>query len=661
MPDLASLRRYMVERQLRARGIRDPAVLAAMAEVPREEFVAPELVELAYEDSPLPIEERQTISQPYVVALMIEALELRPGDRVLEIGTGSGYAAAVLSRIVRQVYTVERHATLAASARQRFVELGLANIEVLHGDGTLGWPEHAPYDAILVSAGGPDVPRPLAEQLAPAGRLLIPVGATPRQQELLRLRRLPGVEELRREDLGAVAFVPLVGEAGWAEERHERCPLLPRQRALTERIAAAAEPLEGVDTGDLGALLSRMGEARVVLLGEATHGTSEFYRLRARITRELVERRGFTVIAVEADWPDAAAVDRWIRRVPVPAGAAREPPFSRFPTWMWANREVLELVEWLWGRNAGLPAPQQAGFYGLDLYSLYDSIAAVLQYLEGVDPEAAAQARRRYGCLTPGAEDAAAYGAAAFFGRRPDCEAEVVENLRGLLARRLEYLAQDGPRFLDAVQNARLVANAERYYRTLYQGSRASWNLRDKHMFDTLLQVLDAAGQGSRAVVWAHNSHLGDATATEMAARGEINLGQLVRQHFAEQAYLVGFGTDRGTVAAAPDWGAPMEVMELRPALPESFEHLCHRTGLPAFLLPLRGATSELAGPLMEPRLERAIGVVYRPDTERRSHYFHALLARQFDEWVWLDETCAVTPLDRRSQEGVGEGFPFGL
>ncbi len=352
MTERADERERMVETQLRTRGIRDEAVLEAMRAVPREAFIAGELAEFAYEDAPLPIEAGQTISQPYIVAAMLVALEIAPHHRVLEVGTGSGYAAAVLSRVAADVYTIERHAELAEAAERRLHTLGYANVHVRHGDGTLGWPEHAPYDAIMVAAGGPEVPEPLLEQLAVGGRLVIPIGPTPRLQKLVRVTRT-GDDSYTREDLGDVRFVPLVGAQGWTEpgarrrartppasRRADGAPPEPAPRSRPEVVAKlvreAAEPLADIESGALDALLDRVGDARVVLLGEATHGTSEFYRMRARITRELILRRGFTAVAVEADWPDAARVDHYVRHATTPPAPWKA--FTRFPTWMWRNR-----------------------------------------------------------------------------------------------------------------------------------------------------------------------------------------------------------------------------------------------------------------------------------------------------------------------------------
>ncbi|HEY8514083.1 MAG TPA: protein-L-isoaspartate(D-aspartate) O-methyltransferase [Candidatus Binatia bacterium] len=662
MSDTTAEREYMVATQIQARGIRDPHVLRAMREVPREAFLPPELAEFAYRDSPLPIERGQTISQPFIVALMTAALELEPGDRVLEVGTGSGYAAAVLSRIAREVVTIERHEELARTAAERLRALGYDNVTVHHGDGTLGWRESAPYDAIVVAAGGPSVPEALLDQLAVGGRLVMPVGEDRELQTLVRItRRADGT--LEQESLGDVRFVPLIGVQGWRDDERPwdgRAPHVPSEpEAVAQLVRESAWRFDEIDDADLGPLLERMAHARVVCLGEATHGTSEFYRMRARITRALIERHGFRIVAIEGDWPDAAVVNRWVRRLPngtpLPGG-----PFSRFPTWMWRNHEVLEFVRWLNAWNAFHDEAAQTGFYGLDLYSMFSSIRAVLDYLDSVDPEAARIARRRYACLTPWENDPQAYGGAAVTGRYRVCEKEATAMLADLLARRLEYSARDGDRFFDAARNAALVASAERYYRVMYYGGDESWNLRDRHMFDTLLALLDFHGPESKAVVWAHNSHVGDARATEMGVRGQLDVGQLCRERFGRAAFLVGFGTDHGTVAAAHDWDAPMEVMRVRHAHAESYERICHQSGVPAFILQLREPErEELRGELVPPRLERAIGVIYRPETELQSHYFHASLPLQFDAWIWFDESHTVLPVtaqDMRVLEQLADG-----
>jgi protein-L-isoaspartate(D-aspartate) O-methyltransferase len=665
--DLAHARQTMVERQVARRGIRDARVLAAMLEVPREAFVAAGLEEFAYEDTALPIGAAQTMSQPYVVALMLEAAGIRPGARVLEVGAGSGYAAGVASRIAGQVYAIERHDALAKLAARRLERLGYDNVEVQTGDGARGWPQAAPFGAILVSVGGPRVPEALKAQLAIGGRMVIPVGSSQMEQHLIRVTRT-GAASFDEEDLGAVNFLPLIVEEGWidgvpfeprpAEPRSFREP--PRDQPIARLIAEAAEPLPDFGDPAFGRLFDRFASARVVLLGEASHGTSEFYRARAAITRRLIEAHGFNIVAVEADWPDAASLDRYVRDRPA-AGHA-EPPFRRFPTWMWRNTDVEAFIEGLRAWNSARPPDQRTGFYGLDLYNLNASIRAVLDYLDKVDPEAAEIARQRYGCLTPWAKEPQAYGRMALNSGYAKCEAGVVRMLKEMLDRRLDYARHDGDLFLDATQNARLVQDAEAYYRAMYYGAAESWNLRDTHMFDTLCATLEAK-PGAKAVVWAHNSHIGDASETEMGTvRGELNIGQLCRERFGAAAALIGFGCDSGTVACASDWDEPMEVKPVNPSRPDSYERLAHEAGIDRFLLDLReGVHPALRQRLMAPRLERFIGVIYRPETERWSHYSECVLPLQFDAYVWFDKGTAVTPLPTHQRPGADDTYPFGL
>jgi protein-L-isoaspartate(D-aspartate) O-methyltransferase len=664
MLDMPYARQQMVERQLARRGVRDQRVLEAMADVPRETFVPEGLREFAYEDSALPIEAEQTISQPYIVAVMIEAAAVRPGDTVLEIGAGSGYAAAVLSRIAAEVYAIERHAALTSLAKDRLQQLGYDNVRLETGDGSRGWPDAAPFDAILVAAGGPAIPQALKDQLEIGGRLVMPVGEARDDQRLIKVTRLDA-NHFEEDDLGPVRFVPLVGEHGWAEQADRR-PAEPRSFAeparelsLPELIRQAAEPLPEPEDEAFGAVFDRFADARVVLLGEASHGTSEFYRARAAITRRLIERHGFTIVALEADWPDAASLDRYVRRRPPPAHA--EPPFRRFPTWMWRNAEFEAFVEGLRDWNMGRAEGQRAGLYGLDLYNLSGSIRAVLDYLDQTDPEAAKVARERYGCLTPWANEPQAYGRMALSSGYGRCEAGVIQVLRDLLGKSLEYAVADEDTFLDAQANARLVKDAEAYYRAMYYGAAESWNLRDTHMFDTLEMILKAKGPQAKAVVWAHNSHIGDASKTEMGVlREELNIGQLCRERFGQEAALIGFGAHTGTVACATDWDGPMEVKRVRPSLPESYERLAHDSGVGRFLLDLRGEGA-LRSRLSDPRLERFIGVIYRPETERWSHYSGCALPQQFDAYVWFDETRAVEPTPTATRRGADETWPFGL
>ena len=431
--------------------------------------------------------------------------------------------------------------------------------------------------------------------------------------------------------------------------------------ALAISLRPYLEPLpppEKVD--DFGAFFDRYGDADVILLGEATHGTSEFYRARSAITRRLIEKHGFTVVAVEADWPDAARIDSYVRHhAPRPR---RGESFVRFPTWMWRNVEVLEFADWLRSYNEDKSAERQTSFHGLDVYSLGESIHAVVDYLDRVDPQASERARYRYGCLSPWQEDPAKYGQAVAFGMLDPCEAGAVEQLKEMLSRRLDWIEKDGEAWFDAAQNAGIVRAAERYYRIMYQGANESWNLRDRHMFETLRAIVAHRGFGTKAVVWAHNSHIGNAAATAMGWQGQFNIGELARVAYGEGAVLVGFGTDTGTVAAASDWGADMEIKTVRPARPDSYEHVFRRTGVARSLTDWRGpGRTALRQILQEPRLERAIGVVYRPETELSSHYFEAVLSEQFDCWVWFENTSAVSPLGHEKPHGAPETYPFGL
>ena len=661
--DRSRERQKMVDRQIARRGVADQRVLAAMAKVPREAFVPADLAEFAYDDSPLPIGEGQTISQPYIVGLMAEAAAIAPGDVVLEVGAGSGYAAAVFAELAGEVVTIERHGPLAEGARQVLQSLGVSNVRVIEGDGTLGFPERAPYDAILVAAGAPAPPDSLKRQLAEGGRLVIPVSVDSHQSLQVITRR---GDDFAEESLGAVRFVPLVGEEGWPEEDRKARSRRPTSRqlegdALLRALADQGQRLASVDGEDVAAVADRFRGARVVLIGEATHGTSEFYRARAALTRRLIERHGFDVVAVEADWPDGTRIDRYVRDRGL--GSHPECAFARFPTWMWRNAEVASFVDWMRAWNLTQPRERRASFHGLDLYAMSSATSAVIDYLEKVDPESAEIARERYSCLTPWQRDPAAYGRSAFRERHRTCEEPVLQMLRDILRNRVDYLAEDPDAYLDAEGNARLVAAAENYYRTMYYGHVSSWNDRDTHMFETLERVLAAGGPDSKAVVWAHNSHVGNAAATEMGrVRDELNIGQLCRERFGNDAVLIGFGTDRGEVAAATDWDGPMEIKKVRPAHSDSYEALFRDCGVPRLWLDLRGeGKDELRQALLRPRLERAIGVIYRPETELVSHYFEASLPEQFDLYIWFDETRAVTPLPTEKKPGVPETYPFGL
>jgi erythromycin esterase-like protein len=439
--------------------------------------------------------------------------------------------------------------------------------------------------------------------------------------------------------------------------------------SIQSDLRQIAHPLTG-EARDYDALVRITGKARFALIGEASHGTHEFYRERAEITKRLIVEHGYTAVVAEADWPDAYRINRYVRGLSDDKDSdAALSSFKRFPAWMWRNTVVAEFVGWLRRYNSTQDDDRKVGFYGMDLYSLATSIEAVLAYLDRVDPAAAKRARYRYSCFDHFAEDTQAYGYAAAFGLRKTCEDEVVKQLVDMLEKAADYtrgargLAADD--YFFAQQNARLVKNAEEYYRTMFRGRVSSWNLRDRHMVETL-DALDAHlardGRKPRIAVWAHNSHLGDARATEMGRQGEWNVGQLVRERHGEDAMLIGFSTHHGTVTAASDWGGEAECKRVRPGLPGSYEALFHETGVGNFMLFLRDA-----GHLdidLDGKLQRAIGVIYLPETERASHYFRADLARQFDAMIHLDQTRALTALDRsggRIEEEAPETFPSGI
>lgn len=446
---------------------------------------------------------------------------------------------------------------------------------------------------------------------------------------------------------------------------------MPRitHESVTSVLERSAHWLRGTPQ-DFDPLLNMVGPARFVLIGEASHGTHEFYRIRAEITKRLIREKGFTAVAVEADWPDAYRVNRYVRCQTRESDTVDAlDGFRRFPQWMWRNADVLDFVGWLRAHNEAA-REERVGFYGLDLYSLHSSMAAVLRYLDTVDPAAAKKARHRYACFDHFGEDTQAYGYATSLGLAPSCENAVVSQLLELRASAAEYARRDGRVAADdlffAEQNARLVTNAERYYRTMFAGRAESWNLRDRHMADTLEALvghLSTPDRPAKIVLWAHNSHLGDARATEMGAGGELSLGQLVRERYGKEAVLVGFSTHTGTVTAASDWEAAAERKHVRPALAGSYEALFHELGGHNFMLNLRDDQT-LARALDRPRLERAIGVIYHPESERLSHYFHTQLPKQFDAILHYDTTRAVEPLERTplwERGEVPETFPSAL
>jgi erythromycin esterase-like protein len=429
----------------------------------------------------------------------------------------------------------------------------------------------------------------------------------------------------------------------------------------SQLIRRHAIPFTGA-TSELDSVISLIGNKSIVLLGEATHGTHEFYKTRIDITRRLIEEHGFNAVAAEADWPDTWRVNQFVKGRGDDVHAKESlSEFQRFPTWLWRNADVLSFVEWLREHNRSVKHyDKMAGFYGLDLYSLYRSADAVIRYLSRTNPEAAKRAMLRYSCLSAFGKDEQAYGYASALGLTEGCEEQVVRELQELQRNQSRYLSMNGrvasDEFFFAKQNARLISTAQKYYREMFRGQLNTWNLRDAHMLETLLTLrehMEDSGQRMKVVVWAHNSHLGDARATEMSERGEFNLGQLIRQKFAHECFSLGFTTDTGTVTAASGWGGPAERKNVRKALPGSFEHLFSTVDLRSFILPMRDR--RLVSELRQPRLERAIGVLYLPQTERMSHYFSARLSAQFDAIMHFQETQAVEPLERTARWVAGE------
>jgi erythromycin esterase-like protein len=450
---------------------------------------------------------------------------------------------------------------------------------------------------------------------------------------------------------------------------------MPSENKALDLLHNAVHPAEGF-RDDFDPLLQAIGDCRFVLIGEASHGTHEFYRLRAELTRRLITEKGFHAVVAEADWPDAYRVNRYVRGF-ADDGDATEAldDFKRFPQWMWRNADVLDFVGWLREFNDGRQGDdQKAGFYGMDLYSLHASIRAVIDFLDTIDHAAATRARYRYSCFDHFGEDPQAYGYSAAFDLDSSCQQQAVQELVEIRQRAAEFARRDGRAADDelfyAEQNARVVANAERYYRSMFEGRISSWNLRDRHMVETLqllMEFFDRRVGRSKFVVWAHNSHLGDARATEVGEHGELNVGQLVREAWGEEAFNIGFSTYTGTVTAASDWDAPAERKAVRPALAGSYEAMFHELAVPQFLLLMRGGgiSREVLEALREPRFERAIGVIYRPESERVSHYFQARLADQFDAMIHIDQTRAVEPLERtaaaKAPRAEEETYPAGV
>ncbi|GAB4517454.1 MAG: hypothetical protein OHK0046_24050 [Anaerolineae bacterium] len=430
---------------------------------------------------------------------------------------------------------------------------------------------------------------------------------------------------------------------------------------LIAHIQQNAQPLTGPQ--DLDPLMERIGDARLVLLGEASHGTSEYYTWRAQITKRLIREKGFSFIGVEGDWPDSYTVNRYIKNYPDSGESAYEllHAYNRWPTWMWANWEVVALVEWLRRHNLTMPEKDRVGFYGLDVYSLWESLAEITRYLQTVDDDAVEAARQAYTCFQPYDRNAQAYAWASQFVPS-SCESAVM-NLLTATERLTRHMPEgDGESAFNAAQNARSVAGAEHYYRSMIPGGATSWNIRDHHMVDTLANLLEHHGPESKAIIWEHNTHIGDARATDMAVDGMVNVGQLVRERWGEdQCVLVGFSSNRGTVIAGNAWDGPMEEMRVPRARPDSWDGLFHEALDGKNALVIFQHTEDDAFQHIRP--QRAIGVVYHPQYESRGNYIPTSLANRYDVLLYIDETRALHPLHVQEEAHMEppETYPWAV
>lgn len=635
--------------QLKNRGIKNSLLLKAFQDVPfslflLKDFPTPSYQEISKTEKHKPIETRAL-----VIAKMLEQLNIKEREKILTIGVDSVYILAALSKIYKEVYTVDAHKIYAKWAVEILNKLGITNVFAKNNNLTLGWKAKSPFDVILIASELEEVPVDLKEQLTIGGKLLIPIGPDWAHSVFEIIQRISDTD-YKVEKLRDNFFIPHPEILPEIESTD-----FPEMEIINE-IKLKAIPFHSIKDFPCDNLLDRIGDAQVVLLGEASHGTSEFYLIRQEITKALIEKKGFNFVCAEADWSDAQQINSYVK---YKYTQNKWMPFSRFPEWMWKNEEVLNFVEWL--RAYNMKRENQSGFYGLDLYGMENSIRLVIDYLEKKDPKLAKLAKTRYTCIMPYMSDPSIYGKMVLSNQLISCEKEILKMLIDLLKNKIKL--NHSPEYFYAYQNANVVADAERYYKAMYYGSADSWNLRDFHMFHTLKSLLSYFGPQSKAVVWAHNSHIGNALATEMYSRGEINIGHLCKEYFRDKSYHIGFGTHKGTVAAAHNWGGTMEIMQVNASLSGSYENLCNQTQIANFTLPLRKNDSgkKLIKLLNAPKLERAIGVIYRPKTERLSHYFQAALPSQFDEYIWYNTSQAVTPITTDNvKTKLLQSHPFG-
>jgi protein-L-isoaspartate(D-aspartate) O-methyltransferase len=636
--------------QLKDKGISNMLLLEAFQDIPEEFFLSETLHPYFYEDVRIEKSIENTEPRVIVIARMLEQLQIKAEEKILIIGIDSVYILAVLSKIYKVVYALESTETYSKWAKEVLANINITNVHIKTGKLEKGWKEKAPFNAILSASEFKEISNNLKEQLKIGAKLLAPIGPDWAHVMLETIERISETEYSTKA-LRDNYFIPKpklllnIGTEPYPENE------------IIDEIGMSSIPFKSIKKFPMDGLLERIGDAKVVLLGEASHGTSEFYTTRQEITKALIEKKGFNLVCAEADWSDAEQINNYVGNQYVSQDWM---PFTRFPEWMWKNREVLNLVEWLKKHNS--KHNNTIGFYGLDLYGLENSIDLVINYLDTIDSDLATLAKLRYSCIMPYMSNPTEYGKMVKSDKLQSCEKEVLQMLFDLLKNKNKL--NHSQAYFYAYHNATVVVDAERYYKAMYYGSAESWNLRDFHMFYTLKSLLSYYGKDAKALVWAHNSHIGNALATEMYARGEINIGHLCKEHFGSKSYHIGFGTHTGTVAASKNWGEAMQVMPINDALPDSYEYLCHKTNVPNFTLPLREEHSEkqLREFLSTPRLERAIGVVYRPQTERNSHYFKAVLPSQFDEYIWFNKTKAITPIATKTKPTKLLGIhPFGL
>lgn len=642
------MKNISIKEQLRDKGISNTLLLKAFQNIPEAFLLSETLHPYFYEDVRIEKTLENTEPRVIVIARMLEQLQIKEAEKILITGVDSIYILVVLSKIYKDVYTVETNETYANWTLEVLKTIDVANVHVKIGDPEIGWIEKGPYDTILIATELKEISNTIKEQLKIGAKLIAPVGPDWAHVMLEIINRI-SVNEFVTKALRDSYFIP-------------KPKMLPKigteaypETEIIDEIGMSSLPFKSIKTFPIDGLLERIGNAKVVLLGEASHGTSEFYLTRQEITKALIEKKGFNFVCAEADWSDAEQINNYVRNQ---YKSQEWMPFARFPQWMWKNKEVLNFVEWQ--KDYNTKHNNTIGFYGLDLYGLENSIDLVIKYLEEIDPELAELAKARYACIIPYMSNPVAYGKLVTKNSLESCEKEVLKMLFDLL--KIKNKLNHSQEYFYAYHNATVVVDAERYYKAMYYGSAESWNLRDFHMFYTLKSLLSYFGKDSKGIVWAHNSHIGNALATEMYSRGEINIGHLCKEQYGSKSYHIGFGTHTGTVAAARNWGEPMEVINVNDSLENSYEYLCHKTNVSNFTLPLRPEYSDnnLSEFLSKPRLQRAIGVVYKPATELRSHYFKAVLPAQFDEYIWFNKSQAITPIANTNNiHKLLESHPF--